>query len=291
MWVDSYCRNWLGICPPEEQTPTPVTRASNIGRPLWLQAIQLPHIQEQLRAVGCPILRTPRVQPHPTSTEYTHNDQQTHRRFHTGHVLEAEVVTLMRHLGLTITDAQTEVTIAEDPLATGHCDGVIHWLGERYVFDVKTMSRYSYESYVRNPHDNGGYISQLACYHHLLGTDGAFLLCYNKDTSLFRVVFLDDDEMSTKWSRAVRVPGILASVQTLEDLDRLPRPPAVPYTYRNKVFPGVHVAHPSMMWEPERHLLWNIERAKVGTSYRDVVVGNYESVLDGVIAAIKSQQE
>ena len=225
-----------------------LTRISQIGKPIIVQACRLPHIQRELRA------HLP-----PTPDLGTSKDAITYRRFHLGHVVEAEVVLTLQAHGFRITDTQTEVTMDAEHNVLGHCDGVLHWGGKRYVFDVKTMSDYSFSQYTKRcgPHDNGGYISQLACYHNLLGTDGAFILAYNKNTHVFRVLMLDERRLQSRWERAQGVIKTLAGVRSIADLDGLPRPPAVPELYKRQET-GLLVPHDSIKYEPERYLCYEI---------------------------------
>jgi hypothetical protein len=186
-----------------------------------------------------------------------------HRRFHLGHVVEGEVVLTLRAHGYRITDTQTEVVMNAEHGVVGHCDGVLHWGGKRYVFDVKTMSDYSFAQYTKRtgPHDNGGYISQLACYHKLLGTDGAFILAYNKNTHQFRVLMLDEDRLEGRWKRAQGVVKVLAGITHVRDLASVPLPPAEPELYKREET-GLFVPHESIKYEPERHLCYEIQLKK-----------------------------
>lgn len=250
-FLGSYIANWLGGPSVGHSDRTGITRISQIGKPIIVQACRLPHIQEQLRALV----------PHttPPVEGIGRKDAIMHRRFHHGHVIEAEVVTLLRAHGFQVTDTQTEVTMSEEHQVHGHCDGVLHWGGGRYVFDVKTMSDYSFREYTKKdgPHDNSGYVSQLACYHRLLGTDGAFILAYNKNTHLFRVLFLDNNRLDKRWERALNVIDTLAKVKTLADLDDIPLPDAVPELYKRQET-GLYVPHPSIKYEPERLLCYEL---------------------------------
>lgn len=252
-YTSSFVSNWLG----EEGDNGHgkrggLTRISQIGKPLIVQACRLPHIQDELAGILPP-----------SAPVRVDKDAIMHRRFHLGHVVEAEVVLTLRAHGYVITDTQTEVVMNAEHGVVGHCDGVLHWGGKKYVFDVKTMSDYSFSQYTKRtgPHDNGGYISQLACYHKLLGTDGAFILAYNKNSHLFRVLLLDEQRLEERWERAQRVVTALAGVTTLADLEGLPMPSAVPELYkRNET--GLYVPHDSIKYEPERYLCYEIYTKK-----------------------------
>lgn len=254
-YLSSYQANWLGVEGDHGHGERGgLTRISQIGKPLVVQACKLPHIQAELREL---------VPPSSGLGVREQLDAVTHRRFHLGHVIEGEVILLLQAHGYTITDTQTEVVMSEEHGVVGHCDGVILFHGKRYVFDVKTMSDWSFSQYTKKegPHDNGGYISQLACYHKLLGTDGAFILAYNKNNHLFRVLPLEERRLDARWERAQRVVDTLSGVRSLEDLRPLPVPPAVPELYKRQET-GLFVPHDSIKYEPERHLCYEIETRK-----------------------------
>ena len=270
----SYLQNWMGG---NFQDPLPLglTRVSQLGKPKFVQAARLPHIQEALAEAG--------LMSHSNTSgeggwDYT-KDAVMQRRFHFGNVIEAQVIVLLRAHGLTITDTQTEVVMSEEHDVLGHTDGVLHHGGKRYVFDVKTMSDYSFTKYTskKGPHDDNGYITQLACYHHLLGTDGAFLLCYNKNTHKFRVLFLDNDRMGSRWERAKETVELLATVHTLDDLDAIAVPPPVDELYKGKPT-GKYVAHPSIKWEPERHLIYRTYTEKKWGKPKEYVLDCYGTI-------------
>lgn len=251
-YLESLESNWLGGADDHGHGARGgLTRISQIGKPLIVQACRLPHIQKELASVL------------PPSGSGERLSTQMHRRFHLGHVLEGEVILALRAHGFVITDTQTEVVMNEEHGVLGHCDGVLHWGGKRYVFDVKTMSDYSFSQYTKRdgPHDNGGYVSQLACYHKLLGTDGAFILAYNKNTHLFRVLPLDERRLEERWERAQRVIDTLAGIRSIEDLRPLPVPPAVPELYKREET-GLFVPHDSIKYEPERYLCYEIYTKK-----------------------------
>lgn len=270
---DSYLANWVGYNTPRDQHP--LTRLSQIGLPVWVQALRMPHIQALLGNTG------------PADEgEWSQKECIMHRRFHFGNTLEHETIMLLKAHGFKITDTQTELVFDKEHQVVGHSDGVLHIEGRRYVFDVKTMSDWSFAGYTGNkgPHDNSGYISQLACYHEVLDTDGAFLLCYNKNTHKYAVRVLLPDELESKAKRAHRVIELLAGVNTLSDVDKLPKPPAVPATWYNKEVPGIWVPHPTMEYHHERHLLWHIEQGKINprSRERDIVVGTHDTIEDAL---------
>jgi hypothetical protein len=238
-WGKSLVHNWFRA----ETTPPAVVmmRPSSLGKPVWLLGLRLPHIREELG------LRT--------LTEF---DTITHRRFHFGNTLEHETVLLLKALGYTVEDEQTDLPF--EPDVVGHCDGVLNLGGAgRYVFDVKTMSDSSFREFTKEPHDNGGYLTQLACYHEVLKTDGAFLLAYNKNSHQYRVLPISEEVLRNKANRAHKVCQLLRGVHTLDDVDQLPTPPAEPALWRGREVPDIWVPHPSLKYEPERRLLWVIE--------------------------------
>lgn len=270
-WGKSLVHNWFRA----EGTPpaTVLMRPSSLGRPVWLLGLRLPHIREELG------LRT--------LTEF---DTITHRRFHFGNTLEHETVLLLKALSYRVEDEQTDLPF--EPDVVGHCDGVLNLGGEgRWVFDVKTMSDNSFREYTREPHDNSGYLTQLACYHEVLKTDGAFLLAYNKNTHQYRVLTISDEVLRNKAHRAHKVCELLRGVRTLDDVDQLPTPPAEPARWRGRPVPDMWVPHPSLKYEPERRLLWVIERGKLHpqSTVRELVTDKHNTIREALTYA-KSKQ-
>jgi hypothetical protein len=275
---ESYISNWLGGDLTEPR-PYSLTRISQIGKPMLVQAARLPHIQAQLAAAGFPGFG-----PEGEDGAPLVKDAVTHRRFHYGNVLEAETLVLLRAHGITVTDTQTEVCLSEEHNVLGHSDGVIHFEGKRYVFDMKTMSDYSFRKYTakQGPHDEGGYITQLACYHHLLGTDGAFILAFNKNSHQYRVLWLDQERMESRYARALKVVEVLAGCNDLDDLDDIPRPPSVEETYRRKPT-GLWVPHPTIQWDNERTLCYALTtRTKYGKP-KEYAEYDFDSIYDALI--------
>lgn len=255
-----YLSNILGWG--EKKESPPITRVSQLGKPKFVQAARMPHIRELLKGEG-----------HTAK----HLDPIMRRRFHTGHIIEMEVIAYLRAMGFIVSHQQTELTVSYDHQVHGHCDGVLVWGDKSYVFDVKTMSDYSFKKYTaktKAPTDHAGYITQLACYHHCLDTDGAFLLCYNKNSHEYRIVWLSPERMNILYTRAVGVISSLSTIKTLDDLYNLPAPPPVPELYRGEPT-GAYVPHPSVVWDEERHLIYDIKVGKRWNKPKDYVVGVY----------------
>lgn len=267
----NFIKGWLGGKDLDDPRRQGLTRLSAIGKPIITQAARIPNITNLLWENGYPV-------PSPNTSEELNPVQL--RRFSFGHVLESQVITLLKSHGVRITDTQTELVMSEEHGVVGHCDGVVHFEGKRYVFDVKTMSDFSFKRYCREVHDDNGYVSQLACYHKLLGTDGAFILAYNKNTHVFKVLPMCESRMQDRFSRAQHVVKALAKIKTLEDLATIPLPPAVPETYRRRPT-GNYLPHPCIKWDVERFLCYGVDLVPTRSGgYKEIVTDQYDSIYD-----------
>jgi hypothetical protein len=109
------------------------------------------------------------------------------RIFENGHVREAAIIDMLRRAGLTIADAQAEVSFADGAL-TGHCDGVVRGVPEApkkpHLLEIKTMNDKRWRTWrsqgvkVSDPK----YWVQCQLYMHGLGLTRTLFVCENQDT-------------------------------------------------------------------------------------------------------------
>lgn len=70
----------------------------------------------------------------------------------------------------------------------GHADGVVRLGGKKYVIELKTINSFLFSALHNGPQRR--HVLQAAMYTHLLGTDGAVILYFNKDDASLREFFL-----------------------------------------------------------------------------------------------------
>lgn len=220
-------------------------RISQLGKPAVLQACQLPHISEELRALG---LET-----------RERKDLRMMELLHRGDQWEEWVIALLQLYGCGAAKTQQEV---EYMGVKGHIDFVLEGMGNvPYVLvEVKTMSGRYFDQFTRQPNDDRGYITQLTCYKEALGLPAVWL-CLDKSTHNVAVVQHPGDEATeaVKFRLSNLVPK-MKLVSCLEDVFKLFNlPPGIPEVFkRNET--GRLLVHPAMRYSPLRFLFYKISQ-------------------------------
>lgn len=111
------------------------------------------------------------------------------RQFHlmTGNVWENIILQLLADYDYGFENEQVTVDFHG-------CKGHVDFTMNDNVVDIKTMSHSYYTSFVKEPNDDRGYITQILCYREALGVSGAQILCVNKSTGHMSLVDVDAHE-------------------------------------------------------------------------------------------------
>lgn len=183
--------------------------ASALSRPdvlLGLMRLQYPHI----------------------TTPYTIKTALT---FHLGDIFESLIVTLMNAYGLKVTNEQLEIRIPNTSVF-GHIDGMVEELDA--VIEVKTMASSYFKSFIKNPNNFRGYITQLAIYKHCTGKSNAFWVCFDKESSKVAIVEPDEEVLNEHWENAKSRAELIKQFNSLDDVASLTVPDPRPEVYRKE---------------------------------------------------------
>lgn len=229
-----------------KEVESPYLRVSSLGKPAVLQALTLlgyesmGNVSTKLRNI-----------------------------FHTGDVFEAYVVAYMKLMNWKVSRQQEEL---EFDGVLGHIDGVINVpdFGE-CLLEFKTMSQFYFSSFVKQPNDDRGYITQLAIYSHCLNIPAAWIVT-NKGTHEVAVIQPDQDMLDSALARAHRIIPLLNSVKSLHDVVSLFKaPPPQDEVYRSKKT-GSYVVPGSMKYSKWRFAFYNIENGKTkGGAWKEYI--------------------
>ena len=196
--------------------------------------------------------------------------------FLTGHFWEASILSLMYQHGVDIHSLQQEVHFCNLP---GHIDCIY---GDRRVVDIKTMSPYYFNSFVEDPDDDRGYLTQIACYQEALGIKYASILCLNKLTGELRLVNIEkgveyakDNVACTIESLKDRAHQVIEVYQEDVPLNGIVEEYLYPLVDTNFVekIDGLF-APASIKYDSRRHAIWHLtqtnklrRRYKIDTVY------------------------
>lgn len=109
--------------------------------------------------------------------------------FKLGHQIEADLVDIAQHYGLTDMQRECSLEIAGKAIS-GHIDGILN--GDTIV-DFKSCTTYSMKAAKKG--DVGDYVYQMNFYMHALGLKQALLVYYCKETSALHEVILKYDPL------------------------------------------------------------------------------------------------
>jgi hypothetical protein len=192
--------------------------------------------------------------------------------FFYGDLFEALLIPLLEAAGYKVVDHNNQ-NIFHDIVdgdkrivykgVPGHSDVVVEGpTGERFIIECKTSNDRYFGSFMKNPDDERGYVTQLALYEECLGLPGCWVF-FNKNTSEIGVQFLTDELRQKALSRADHLIPILTEVHTFEDLARkvydgtLQAPPPVQEVYK-RAQTGALLVPPSMKYTDYRHCFYDI---------------------------------
>jgi hypothetical protein len=137
--------------------------------------------------------------------------------FNLGDYFEALLIFLMKHYGVYVIQEQREVSYKG---VKGHIDCIVKEGNKRILIEIKTMSGYYFNSFVKYPDDNRGYITQANLYYESLRnklTD-VWWLCLNKQNNELRII-----ECVPDFRYVERVEGIievLPKIRKFEDIKK-----------------------------------------------------------------------
>lgn len=181
-------------------------------------ALSRPDVLLGLMYLGYPYIS----KPYPTKTAMT---------FHLGDVFEALIVSIMNSYGLKVSDEQLEIVIPGTPVL-GHIDGIVESLDA--VIEVKTMATSYFKSFVKEPNNFRGYLTQLAIYKNTTGKKNAFWVCFNKETSEIKCVIPDDAVLEQYWQSAQGRAGLLNLFSDINYVLSLDVPDPKPEVFRKE---------------------------------------------------------
>ena len=153
-------------------------------------------------------------------------------RMHQGKITQEWVAEI---LSLAQIPYLQEHTIKYGPVE-GHADFILE--GGKLVVEVKCTASRLCNAFRKAPHDDLGYISQLAFYVHASGAEeGAFLL-YDRDMAKFYWVAIMPTVLQAKWDRIKLAVDTLTEIPPY-DVDALLSIVAIPPTVGGKLLSSV----------------------------------------------------
>jgi hypothetical protein len=198
--------------------------------------------------------------------------------FHLGDVFESLLVFLLEAAGYKIVDHNNSTlfheTVGGDNRIVykgvpGHSDIVVESPeGERFIVEAKTSNDRYFTSFMKNPDDERGYVTQLTLYEECLGLPGCWVF-FNKNTSEIGVQFLTDELRSKAKARA---DGLIPLLTECTDWDKLAQcveqgllkaPPPVSEVYK-RAQTGAYLVPPSMKFTKYRHCFYDIVKEPNG---------------------------
>jgi len=210
-------------------------RMSQLGKPLYLQALSNPHIQAELLALGVPF-----------------KERITERLLHifwSGDIFEAWVLFKLRQYGFDIIwpDPEGNQVDLEIDGVKGHADILVRHKGTDYVVEVKTMSgRYFsqfvgkppegadiFHTTVENARDDRGYRTQLALYSHCLSAEPLWF-CVDKSTHTMALVSPSPDDMKQAVKEARQNIPKLRALRSFADTAQFTKPEGIPERYQRQ---------------------------------------------------------
>lgn len=185
-----------------------------------------------------------------------------------GKVLEALVLALMREYGVPVHSLQHEVTFAGIP-GDGHVDCIY---GENTILDIKSMGSYYYKSFVEQPDDDRGYVTQLLTYKYASQLKYSGVLALDKwfgtlayvpirdDTIIVRNN--EEDEARLLLDRAFAVAEVINNLESMDDVWELSLPRAVKHKAGKFLIPP-----PTMRYDTRTNVFFEMKKDRVVSEY------------------------
>ena len=160
-------------------------------------------------------------------------------RFHFGDVFESLILATLKAHNFSITMEQHEISMKG---TLGHIDAVVN---DDTVLEVKTMSDYYYQKFIKEPDDSRGYVTQLNTYAYMLCKKGVWL-CLNKQTYQLALIELVPNPLVLE--RAEAVIKALKEVKVIDDVLDLFDPPEPEAEFFKKQPTGRYLIPASMKY-------------------------------------------
>lgn len=165
--------------------------------------------------------------------------------FLTGDFFEQTLVCLLHQYGCEIHSLQEEVKYKG---VVGHID----FCADDVLIEAKTMSGYYFNSFIQQPDDDRGYLTQLHLYQQCMQQKSAAWLCVNKWNSELTLVELEWDESYIE--RAEQIIRDYKKVNTFDDIKKyFSVPNLIPVSTRKNKIP------PTMQWSGMNNLFYNFD--------------------------------
>jgi hypothetical protein len=216
-----------------------ILRASTLGYPSVIQAMKVLGYDKRIPAEG-------------TSNKLS-------RLFMDGHLFEAELVAHLKSFPRFNVHSQQKTVIFEG--VEGHIDCVISTPTGDVLVEVKTMSPYYFDKFVRSPDDERGYITQLGVYTEALNLEGVWV-AKNKATSEVAVVVPDVEDLEMARHRAHLLVPMLKRIEKFDDIFQVFQAPEPVEEVCRKIKTGRLLIPPEMRYSPWRYVFYNIEMSR-----------------------------
>lgn len=223
-------------------------RISSLGKPAVCQAIKSPAIKKQL------------VDAELWEEEDNTGNHKLHHTFHLGDMYEAYVLLQLRLRGYEILypSADMEQLTVDFAGVAGHPDIVCKYAGVTYLIEVKTMGPVSFMNFAKCPHDDLGYVTQLAVYDNCTSTDDTLWVVLDKGTGITHSIPLPRALANAALTRARKIIPLLRGLTKFSDMhDTLCAPPGE-VEIKGKKPTGRLKVPSSMKYFPMRKLFYNI---------------------------------
>lgn len=140
--------------------------------------------------------------------------------FWTGDLVEMTIVTLAKAAGVAVVAtgfSQLEVSIPVNGLhVNGHPDGLVIDNGETLLLEVKSMSSYSFDDFVKGMIDES-YRTQINCYMFALKLKRCVLVGYNKDSGVLHEMTIEFDPKIVKAAQENLIKVIHSTKENLPE--------------------------------------------------------------------------
>jgi hypothetical protein len=192
--------------------------------------------------------------------------------FHLGDVFESLLIFLLEAAGYKIVDHNNNTlfheTVGGDNRIVyqgvpGHSDIVVESPeGERFIIEAKTSNDRYFNSFMKKPDDERGYVTQLSLYEKCLDLPGCWVF-FNKNTSEIGVQFLTDELREQSTNRANHLIPLLTDCNSFEKLaahvydGSFQAPPPAPEVFKRS-HTGAYLVPPSMKFTKYRHVFYDI---------------------------------
>lgn len=231
----------------EDYDDSPVIRASNLGKPATLLALnKLGYVEPPLKG-------------------------RVKFACYLGDVWESALEVFLKMHGYEIVATQDEI---EWEGISGHFDFIVNDGKQDVLVEAKSLSEGYSRVFMREPNDDRGYVTQLAIYTRATQLPGAWL-CFNKGSGEMYQVLPNDGQLDAALYRGQKVIERMEEVHTVADVLKAFRPPPpVPEVYR-KNQTGLYKLPQSLAWSPFASALYKITHGVNGynkpTTYVDSI--------------------